>query len=198
MLFVVINFMENKDLKIKFRNKAKLNLKRRILSENKNASNLIFKKIKSASFFLKSNKIHTFVSKKNEPNTFIIIEWLLKKNKEVVIPCIDNNESMLKHSRIYSLNQLSLGRYGVFDIPFKNRKISNINNIELILVPGLAFDLLGGRLGYGKGFYDRFLEKTKAIKIGVSFQCQIYEKLPLEKHDIKMNYILTEKFLKKI
>ena len=67
-----------------------------------------------------------------------------------------------------------------------------------MLVPLLAFDRLNNRLGYGKGFYDKFLSTRKKIKtIGVAFSFQKYNKLPVTKLDIKLNYILTEKGLQK-
>ena len=61
------------------------------------------------------------------------------------------------------------------------------------MVPGVAFDLCGGRLGYGKGYYDRFLKRTRAFRIGVCFSSQIVESVPMEDHDIPMQGLVSEK-----
>ncbi len=65
---------------------------------------------------------------------------------------------------------------------------------EWVLVPGLGFDLAGGRLGRGKGYYDRFLESHEALRIGLCWSEQILQKVPLESHDCLMDFIITEKF----
>jgi 5-formyltetrahydrofolate cyclo-ligase len=63
--------------------------------------------------------------------------------------------------------------------------------IDIVVVPAVAFYKYGHRLGYGKGFYDRFLKKTKALKVGVAYDFQILEKLPAESHDIPVDLIIT-------
>ena len=63
--------------------------------------------------------------------------------------------------------------------------------LDLIIVPGLAFDLSGNRLGRGKGFYDRLLSNTKALKIGIGYDCQLLEQVPSEPHDVKMDAVIT-------
>jgi 5-formyltetrahydrofolate cyclo-ligase len=62
----------------------------------------------------------------------------------------------------------------------------------LIIVPGIAFDKQGYRIGHGKGYYDRLLKNVSILKIGFAFNLQILEKIPSEKHDIKINKIITE------
>lgn len=66
---------------------------------------------------------------------------------------------------------------------------------EAILVPGMGFDSLGGRLGRGKGYFDKFLENYKGLKVGICYQEQILEKVPMDKHDIKMDIVLTDKHI---
>lgn len=74
-------------------------------------------------------------------------------------------------------------------------KGKNTESFDLILVPGIAFGQNGERLGRGKGFYDRFLESSKALKIGICFEEQIIENVPTEKWDINMDYIITNQRL---
>ena len=63
---------------------------------------------------------------------------------------------------------------------------------DIIIIPGVAFDRHGGRIGYGKGFYDKFLPQTKAYRLALAFDFQVLEKIPLEKHDESVHGILTE------
>lgn len=69
---------------------------------------------------------------------------------------------------------------------------------DVLLVPGLGFSLKGERLGRGKGFYDRYLESFKGIKVGICYECQISTELPTEAHDQKVNFIITEKNIYRI
>ena len=65
--------------------------------------------------------------------------------------------------------------------------------MELIIVPGLVFDEKSNRIGYGKGYYDKFLSKINCYKVGLSFDFQIKKEIPFEKHDEKLNCIISEK-----
>ena len=65
-------------------------------------------------------------------------------------------------------------------------------SLDLVLVPGVAFDWKGERLGFGKGYYDRFLTKTSALLVGVAFSAQVIPDVPTESHDVSMNALLTE------
>ena len=69
---------------------------------------------------------------------------------------------------------------------------SDIDEIDLVIVPGLAFDLHGHRLGYGTGYYDRFLKQTEATRVGVAFDVLTIDILPVAKHDVAMNTLVTE------
>jgi len=89
------------------------------------------------------------------------------------------------------MDDMKKGAYGILE-PKTVRKADE-NNIDVILVPGLAFDRNGGRMGFGKGYYDRLLESSKAVKIGLCYDFQILEKIPTESHDVPMNFVITEK-----
>ena len=83
-------------------------------------------------------------------------------------------------------------RKGKFGILEPTSKVSLVDP-DLVVVPGLAFDLHLHRLGYGKGYYDRFLKSTSSYKIGICFDFQIVEKIPNESHDQKMDEVISEK-----
>ncbi|MBQ7876140.1 MAG: 5-formyltetrahydrofolate cyclo-ligase [Clostridia bacterium] len=82
---------------------------------------------------------------------------------------------------------------GAFGVPEpKDKTVFDKTKIDLVLVPGVAFDKEGNRMGYGKGYYDRFLKNMTSFKIGVCHAFQLTDKLPVEEHDVKMDMIVTE------
>ena len=113
-------------------------------------------------------------------------------NQDLLLPVIEENNSMNFFS--WKKNEvLKVNRYGMLE-PIKSKQ--NIPNI--MLVPLLAFDKDKYRLGYGKGFYDRYLNKylktfKNILTVGVAFSFQKHHKLPINNKDVKLNYILTEK-----
>jgi 5-formyltetrahydrofolate cyclo-ligase len=123
---------------------------------------------------------------------------MLEKKRHLAVPCVDSQNPELQHSQLTSIEFLKKGNYGILDVPIEKRIDVDLRELQLILVPGIAFDLSGGRLGYGKGYYDRFLDKTNAFKIGLCFQSQVVEKVPMENHDIRMHAIISEKGYHKI
>ena len=125
--------------------------------------------------------ICTFISAFKEPDTVEIIKELWEQDKKIVVPITDIESGTLSLSYINGILE-----------PKTVRKADE-NNIDVILVPGLAFDRNGGRMGFGKGYYDRLLESSKAVKIGLCYDFQILEKIPTESHDVPMNFVITEK-----
>ena len=127
-----------------------------------------------------------------EVNILKIFDIKYFKKFSLLLPIIDNNDTM--HFYKWNKNQiLYLNKYGIPE-PFKSKKI--IPNI--ILVPLLAYDKNKNRIGYGKGFYDRYLNKfvkihRKIITVGVAFSFQKYHNLPVNDKDFKLDYIITEK-----
>lgn len=89
-----------------------------------------------------------------------------------------------------------LGAYGILEPKCHLQELENLNDLNVIVVPGLAFDRNGMRLGRGAGYYDRALNGYKGTKIGVGFHFQIIEEdLPHEPHDVAMDWIMTERFI---
>jgi 5-formyltetrahydrofolate cyclo-ligase len=123
---------------------------------------------------------------------------LIKKTKlRTLLPVINSN-NLMNFTEWKQLDPLQVNEFGMLE-PSLQGKIIVPN---FMLVPLLAFDSNNNRLGYGKGFYDKFLNKFLEIKknittIGVAFSFQKYNKLPVSNLDIKLDYILTEKGLKK-
>jgi len=152
------------------------------------------KKIESNLFALEdytsSKTVMYFVSFGNEVYTHDMIREALK-NKTAIVPKIVQNE--IEPSLIISLDNLIPS--GHFDIlePIELMKIA-YKNIDVVLVPGIVFDEYGHRIGYGYGYYDKFLKKVpKAIKIGLAFDFQVVDRIAIEVHDVPVDFIVTEK-----
>lgn len=142
--------------------------------------------------FWNAKTIMAFVSIKNEPETHGIIEEALRQNKKVCVPLTDFSRNEITPVEINGFNELEEKKFGLLEPKNAEKKIP-VAEIDLVLVPGIAFDCCGNRIGYGKGFFDRFLEKTGAAKIGLCFEQHLEKELPVEAHDKKMDKIITEK-----
>jgi len=139
----------------------------------------------------KSAKIvFAFAGTEKEIDTSLFMNETIAAGKTLILPrCAA--EHAIDLCVVRSMDDLEAGAYGILE-PKTVRKADE-NNIDVILVPGLAFDRNGGRMGFGKGYYDRLLESSKAVKIGLCYDFQILEKIPTESHDVPMNFVITEK-----
>lgn len=148
----------------------------------------------NSEYFQRAEKIAFYFPIRKEVSPLIAFEKAIKLGKEAYFPRTHLEAKRLTFHRVFTLEEL---RPGAFNIPEPQSNSSEINPLELnlILVPGLAFDGEKGRLGYGGGFYDRVLKemsKDSLLKIGLAFSFQVIERLPLEPFDVKMDLILTE------
>lgn len=153
---------------------------------------LISDRLYHLSHYINANTIHLYVSidEQNEVDTRQIIQRSLKIGKKVVVPKMSENNS-LEHFEIQSEADLKPNPLGIPE-PEKGREVQ-VSEIDLIIVPMVAGDMNRNRLGYGKGYYDRFLKNSDAIKIGLLYDLQIYpEDLPVESFDIPLDLILSE------
>jgi 5-formyltetrahydrofolate cyclo-ligase len=133
-----------------------------------------------------------YSAKELEVNTTPIIKFLFRRGNPVVVPIIVREDTSLRLSYLRDLSVLVPSTFGVPE-PIGNEIPAEPRDIHTILLPMLGFDRKGGRLGYGAGYYDRFLAKNSRIrKIGIAFSCQEAERLPVEESDIHMNCIVTE------
>ena len=148
--------------------------------------------------FIKSNfkkenlKLALYYPTSFEINVLKLLENQYMNNKNILLPVIEKNNRMNFFS--WKKNHVLLvNKFGILEPQKTKFKIPN-----LILLPILAFDRNKYRLGYGKGFYDRYLNKyskkiSNILTVGVAFSFQKHHKLPMNKNDVKLDYILTEK-----
>ena len=149
---------------------------------------LIVKKFKK-----KKINLSSYYPSSYEVNVLNLFETALEKRLKIFLPAVRKNNSM-NFYQWKNKDALQINRYGMLE-PYRQ-----INQIipTIMLVPMLAYDKKKNRLGYGKGFYDRYLQKylkknNNILTIGIAFSFQKYHKLPVSYNDIKLNYILTEK-----
>lgn len=128
----------------------------------------------------------------SEISTSRIISAAFADGKAVAFPlCLDSCGNM-EFYFVASFNDLNRGMYGILEPNTdKCRKITDYSD-ALCLVPGLCFDLKGFRLGYGKGYYDRFLEKFTIKTVGLCYNELIQNSLPIDKYDVSVDYIITQ------
>ncbi|MDE5946245.1 MAG: 5-formyltetrahydrofolate cyclo-ligase [Oscillospiraceae bacterium] len=138
----------------------------------------------------KADTVLVYVSYNSETSTRLIMESILNNNKNLAVPrCLENG--IMEFIYINSTDELRSGAYGIPE-PSGDRK-AIISSDTVCIVPALSFSLDGTRLGYGGGYYDRFLSENNNIyKIGICYDELISEKLPSEKYDIKVQTVITE------
>lgn len=139
--------------------------------------------------------VHTFipVTEKREPDIWPLIERIRREFPQIrlSVPRVEGN--ILQNFFFEGIHQLRTGAFGIQE-PTQGIA-TETNKIDIVLVPTLTGDRYGNRLGYGKGFYDRFLIdcRDNCLKIGVSLLDPDAEELPVEEHDIRLNHLITPK-----
>ena len=139
----------------------------------------------------KSENIMLYMDFRNEVETEYIISTLITMGKNVFCPlCIPKTKVMIP-KKINKNTILKKSSLGILE-PSENSPEIDINKIDVIAVPGVAFDENLFRMGYGGGYYDRFIPKSGAYTAGLRFDMQILDNIPIEEHDIKLDCIVTE------
>ena len=127
----------------------------------------------------------------DELDVWPLLETMLAGEKIVALPCFDPDKKNYSARRIKNPEEeIVAGKFGVRE-PASGCAEILPDRFDLVLVPGMAFDMSGHRLGRGRGFYDRLLGKISGIKCGVGYDFQLLEKIPAENHDAKMDFIFT-------
>jgi 5-formyltetrahydrofolate cyclo-ligase len=126
----------------------------------------------------------------DEPDIMPLLKNARIEGKVVALPCFNSQTGCYSARVVSCRSKLIPGRFGVLE-PGAGCPPVPLNQLDLVLVPGIAFDLGGRRLGRGKGFYDRLLAEVRGHKCGVAFDTQIVAEVPVEPHDIRVYSILT-------
>lgn len=164
-------------------------------------SQAVIATLTSYPFWQKAKRIMCYLSIGNEIQTVPLIEKAWEAKKEVIIPVCQKETLKIKPSLLNSFADLEPKTMGILEP--KEGKMFEVDpsSIDLCLIPGLAFDLQGHRIGFGAGYYDRFLPLLNPTtpKMALAHEIQISsETLPVDPHDVLMDYICTEKKIYKI
>lgn len=143
--------------------------------------------------YINCETVITYVSTAIEVDTRSLITYSLKIGKKVAVPrCVPNTREM-EFYYINSLDELSSGTFGVDEpCPDKSKLVSDFNN-SICIVPALSYDRYGYRLGYGGGYYDRFLSKYNGYTVGICYDSCINKKLIHGRYDRATNIVITDK-----
>ena len=144
-----------------------------------------------------ANCVMWYVDVRDEVRTRQALPAALASEKDIVIPyCVDGE---LELFLLDSMDQLEVGMYEVLeprqDLRNVKSKKVGVKQLDLILVPGVGFDARGGRTGHGKGYYDKLLANAKPETplVALAFECQMFDEIPMQNHDIFMDKVVTEK-----
>jgi len=136
--------------------------------------------------------VMVYSSKELEANTRPLIEKLLAAGNPVIVPIIVKEDVSLRLSYLRDPSVLVISTFGVPE-PIGSEIPARAEDVDTIILPMLGFDRRGARLGYGAGYYDRFLARNPRIRrIGIAFACQEADEVPCEENDIHMHLIITE------
>ena len=161
-------------------------------NEKELIDNKIFNELINTDLYKRSINIFIYISFSNEINTRSIIEKAFKDKKNVFIPKVYKDDKLMKAIKLNSIDELKKNSMGILE-PIDDSNYIEKENIDLIVVPGVVFDKECNRIGYGGGYYDRYLKdiKSKKNKIALAYDLHIVDKIESEVHDIKVDYIIT-------
>ncbi len=147
--------------------------------------------------YARAKTVLFYVDARSEVRTRFDLPAALESGKTVVVPwCNDAGE--LELFRLDAMSELELGMYKILeprnDLRGLPEKQMPVEMLDLVMVPGVAFDARGGRLGHGKGYYDKLLSNARADcpLVALAFECQMFEEIPMGDHDIFMDAVVTE------
>ena len=154
------------------------------------SSRIITDTLLESDLFQNCNSLFAYLDVRNEVHTRPLIDFCFKKGKPVFVPVTQKDEMFF--SEIHCFSELEDSLYGI-PSP-KNPIPTEPDSGSLFVVPGLGFDKCGNRIGYGAGFYDKYLCcRSRLHLVGFCFESQLEDELPADKNDIRMDSVLTEK-----
>lgn len=164
-------------------------------AERLSKSKEIYRTVLSLPEYGTSQTVMTYLNYKDEAETTRIAQDTLRRGKRLIIPLCDPSTCEIIPCEILDLSRdLHPGMWGIREPHPEKRRPVSPKEIDLVLVPGVAFDTRGNRIGFGKGYYDRLLPELRkdARTVGLAFSCQIVEKIKAEEHDVKISLLVTE------
>jgi 5-formyltetrahydrofolate cyclo-ligase len=150
-------------------------------------SKKIIEVLKEDPDYKKAKAIMFYISKDKEVDTQELLKEAIKK-KTIIVPKVTNRGLIC--CKIIDLKNMNYSCFGTLEP--KEEITCDVTKIDLIIVPGIAFDTLGNRIGYGKGYYDNLLKTAKCKKIGLAYSFQVVKKVPVDSWDVKIDKLITD------
>ena len=169
---------------------------RKAQEDKDSVSQAITDRVMQLQEYQQANCIMWYVDVRDEARTRHALPAALESGKSIVIPYCVDGELELFH--LEAMEELETGMYKILEPRSDLREVKaknvDVKDLDLILVPGVAFDARGGRTGHGKGYYDKLLENANADTplISLAFECQMFDEIPMQSHDIFMDKVVTE------
>ncbi|MCI6267942.1 MAG: 5-formyltetrahydrofolate cyclo-ligase [Clostridiales bacterium] len=165
--------------------------RRRALSqeEQRRASLAVLERVRAFAPYREARSVMAYMACRGELDLSPVLLDALAQGKTLLLPRCEA-PGIMTARRVTELSQLAAGAYGLME-PAQCCAVFPPEEINLIFVPGTAFDALGGRLGQGGGYYDRFLARTKALRAGVCHDFALIARVPAQAHDMRMDCIFT-------
>jgi len=169
---------------------------RKHLLEKRDATSAELREISSEKIHQNLKKIIEYTNSQNiacyfpigsEVDTYGIMHDILDQNKCLLLPKVVNGNLIFYN--VPNLEKLEKGNFGIMEPKDSCKKA---DRIDCVLIPTVGVSKMGIRIGYGKGYYDKFLSSTDAVKISLTYSKQIIKIIPSDSHDIKMNWVVTE------
>lgn len=150
----------------------------------------IFEQLITVPEFKRADRIYTYVSMDNEIDTIMLIDYSLSLEKRVFVPRVSGKD--MEFYEISDISELNPGYRGIYE-PDINGKEPDYSRTGFMCMPGLAFDRSYNRIGYGGGFYDRYLSvENKLYKAALAYETQLLESIPAQDGDVRPDMIVTE------
>ncbi|NLX63581.1 MAG: 5-formyltetrahydrofolate cyclo-ligase [Clostridiaceae bacterium] len=176
--------------------RKEISQKRRMLDDDfvKNASHIIVETLKNLSELRTANIVLSYMPYGKEVDISPLNRWILDQGKILCLPRVVSPTEMEVRIVKDLENGLSKGSFGIWE-PTAENELIDAARINLALVPGLAFDKSGNRMGHGAGYYDRFLSacSKSALFVGVAYRFQVFDSIPTDLYDVRVHKIVTEK-----
>ena len=187
-------------------NKVKSSLRNKVLTKltslpevrKKQIEKKLSRNLFNSKLWKKANVIGLTCSTEIEWNTMPIIQKAWSEGKGVAVPKTDSTKSTMKFYLIKNEGQLKVGYGNILEPIIELSRFIDKFEIDLLIVPGIVFDKYGYRIGFGGGYYDRFLTNFTNETVSLLSSKQLVDKLPIEKHDINVQYLITETGLYKV
>lgn len=156
-------------------------------------SEAIRERLKQMDWYIGASTVHCYASMNNrrEPDTFPLLEEMIEEGRRVVVPVTNVSDKSLRHLRLRSTDRLRPNSWGVPEPP--DGEEVPLHEFELVIVPMVGGDRMRNRLGYGQGFYDRFLAKVDCPTVGLLFEECYVNELPAEPFDVRLGAIVTDR-----